>query len=89
MPLSDQEINEILEENKDLKKQLTELSSRQRSSKRNSLYEVKKAHVGSKDWITDLKKWQVIGAETIAKNYSLDGSYKNEFDADYYTLIRK
>ena len=48
-----------------------------------------KTHVGSKSWITDLKKWEVIGAETIAKTYTLDGPHKNEFGKDYYTLIRK
>ncbi len=44
------------------------------------------AHVTSKNWIKDLKKWNVIGAEEISKKYSIQGPHKNEFDKEYYIL---
>jgi len=46
------------------------------------------AHVASKDWIENLKKWNVIGAEEIANMYTIKGPRKNEFDTEYYVVER-
>lgn len=43
-------------------------------------------HVASSDWITDLKKWNVVGAANIANGYTLDGPYENEFNKEYFIL---
>ncbi len=45
-------------------------------------------HVGSKDWIKKLKENQVIGAQNIAQAYTIDGPHTNEFDEEYYILIK-
>jgi len=45
-------------------------------------------HVDSKDWIKNLKKWNVIGADKISEKYSIQGPQKNEFDNEYYILER-
>lgn len=46
-------------------------------------------HVQSKDWIQQLKKWEVIGADVISNSYFLDGPHTNEYDQEYYILKLK
>lgn len=47
------------------------------------------AHVGSKDWIDQLKEWNVTGATNIETTYRLDGPHTNEYDQEYYIVQLK
>ena len=46
-------------------------------------------HVASEDWLENLKKWNVIGANEIMDKYTINGPHKNEFDNEYYIVERK
>ena len=50
---------------------------------------LKGIHVKSKDWIQQLKKWEVIGAEAISNKYTLDGPHTNEYNQEYFILKSK
>jgi uncharacterized protein YjbI with pentapeptide repeats len=47
------------------------------------------AHVGSKKWLDELKDWNITGADTILNTYSLDGPHTNEYDDEYYIVVRR